>query len=42
MQNALKSSEYRRIWVLKTFKTEMQKVGPNYSAALQNWFTPRS
>ena len=25
MENALKPNEWRRIWVLKTFKTEIQK-----------------
>ena len=40
MQNALKSNEWRRIWVLKTFKFEIQKGGPNNSDFLQNWFPP--
>ena len=29
MQNALKSNEWERIWVNKTFKIELQKGGPN-------------
>ena len=32
MQNALKSNEWRRIWVLETFKIEIQKGRPNNSA----------
>ena len=40
MQNALKSNEWRWIWVYKTFKTEIQKGGPNNSDFLQNWFPP--
>ena len=40
MQNALKSSEWLRIWVHKIFETEIQKAGPNISDFLQNWFTP--
>ena len=38
MQNALKPHEWQRIWVLKTFKIEMQKEQPNNSVVLQNWF----
>ena len=40
MQNGLKSNEWRRIWVCKTFKIEIQKGGPNNSDFLQNWFPP--
>ena len=40
MQNALKSNEWRWIWVHKTFKIEIQKGGPNNSDFLQNWFPP--
>ena len=40
MQNALKSSEWRRIWPYKTFKIQIQKEGPNNSDFLQNWFPP--
>ena len=40
MQNPLKSNEWRRIWVYKTFKIEIQKGGPNNSDFLQNWFPP--
>ena len=40
MQNALKSNEWRRILVHKTFKIEIQKGGPNNSDFLQNWFPP--
>ena len=40
MQNPLKSNEWRRIWVYKTFKIEIQKGGPNNSDFLQNWFHP--
>ena len=36
MQNALKPNEWQRIWVPKTFKTEIQKGGPNNSVVLQN------
>ena len=42
MQNAWKSNEWRKIWALKTFKIETQKVGPNDSVVLQNWFLPRN
>ena len=40
MQNTLKCNEWRRIWVYKTFKIEIQKGGPNNSDILQNWFLP--
>ena len=40
MQNALKYNEWRKIWVHKTFKTEIQKEEPNNSDFLQNSFTP--
>ena len=40
MQNELKSKEWRRIWVHRTFKIEIQKGGPNNLAILQNWFPP--
>ena len=38
MRNPLKSNEWWRIWVHKTFKIEIQKGGPNNSDFLQNWF----
>ena len=38
MHNELKSNEWRRIWVHRTFKIEIQKGGPNNSDILQNWF----
>ena len=37
MQNALKTNEWSKIWVYKTFKIELQKDGPNNSNILQNW-----
>ena len=37
MQNVLESNEWRRMWVRKTFKIEIQKGGPNNSDFLQNW-----
>ena len=40
MQNALKSNEWRYIWVNKTFKTKIEKRDPNNSDFLQNWFPP--
>ena len=40
MQNALKSNEWRKIWVRKTFKIKIQKGGRNNSDFLQNWFSP--
>ena len=40
MQNALKSNEWQRIWVCKTFKIEIQKGGPNNSDFLENWLHP--
>ena len=40
MQNELKSNEWRRIWVLESFKIIIQKVGRNISAVLQNWLLP--
>ena len=40
MQNGLKSKEWWRIWVHRTFKVEIQKGGPNNSDILQNWFPP--
>ena len=39
-QNALKSNEWWRNWVLKIFKIEIQKVGGNNTAFLQDWFAP--
>ena len=39
-QNVLKSNEWRRIWILKTFKIEMQNGGRINSDFLQNWFCP--
>ena len=42
MENTLKSSERQRLWVLKTFKIEIQKGERNSSAVLQNWFLPRN
>ena len=41
MQNALKSNEWRKVWVNKTFKIEIQKGGPNNSEILQDWFPPQ-
>ena len=38
MQNALKSNEWRKIFVHKTIKIEIQKRGPNNSDFLQNCF----
>ena len=38
MQNALRSNEWLRILVHKTFEIEIQKVLPNNSDFLQNWF----
>ena len=38
MQNGVKSNEWRRIWVWKTFKIEIQKGGPNNYDILQNSF----
>ena len=37
MQKSLKSNEWRRIWVHRTSKTEIQKGRPNNSDFLQNW-----
>ena len=38
MQNTFKPNEWPRIWVLKTFKIELQKGGGrNNSAELHNW-----
>ena len=37
MQNALKSNEWRKVWVYKTFKIEIQNGVPNNSDFLQNW-----
>ena len=39
MQNGLKSNEWERIWVQRTFKIEIQKEGPKNSNILQNWFS---
>ena len=38
MQNAFIYNEWRSNLVNKTFKTELQKGGPNNSDILQNWF----
>ena len=40
MHNALKSKEWQRIWVRKTFKIEILLGGPNNSDFLQNYFSP--
>ena len=40
MQNALKSNEWQKIRVHKTFEIEIQKGEPNNSDFLQNSFTP--
>ena len=37
-QNTLKSNASQKIWVLKSFKSEIQKEGQNNSGVLQNWF----
>ena len=37
MQNTLKSNEWPRNWVYKTFKIQIQKRGANNSDILQNW-----
>ena len=42
MQNALKSNEWQRIWVLTTFKIEIQKGGPNNLAVVQTWFPTKN
>ena len=43
MEHALKSDEWRRIWVLKTFQIEIEKGGGrNNSAILQKMFSPRN
>ena len=41
MQNALKSQERQIIWIVKAFEIEIQKVGANNSAVLQNFFPPK-
>ena len=33
----MKSGEWKRVWVLSIFKTELQETRPNNSAFLQNW-----
>ena len=38
MQNALKSNEWQRIWIVETFNIEIQKWRPNNLAILQDWF----
>ena len=38
MQNTLKSNEWRRLWVHKSFKIEIQQGGANNSDLLQNEF----
>ena len=40
MQNALKSNEWQKIYVHKTFKIEIQTGGRNNSDFLQNSFPP--
>ena len=40
MQNELKSNEWRKICVHRTFKIEIQKGGPNKLDILQNSFPP--
>ena len=38
MQNVLKSNEWPSLWIRKPFKFEIEKIGPNKSDFLQNWF----
>ena len=40
MQKWLKSNEWQRTYVHRTFKIEIQKGEPNNSDFLQNWFPP--
>ena len=40
MQNGLKSNEWRRNWVHRTPKIEIEKGGPNNLDILWNWFPP--
>ena len=40
MQKWLKSNEWCRIWVHRTYKIVIQKGGPNHSDILKNWFPP--
>ena len=40
MQNALKSNEWKKSYVHKTFQIEIQKGRPNNSDFLENWFLP--
>ena len=41
MQNALKSSEWRRIWPCKTLKIQTEKRGPNNLDFLQIGFAQK-
>ena len=40
MQNALKSNEWQKSYVHKTFQNEIRKGRPNNSDFLENWFPP--
>ena len=40
MKNGLKSNQWRRIWVHRTLKIEIQKGEPNNLDILRNWFPP--
>ena len=40
MQNFLKSNEWRKVWVHKTFKIEAKRAEPNNSDNLQNLLPP--
>ena len=40
IQNTWKSNEWRKNWVLESFKIEIQKGGPNNSAVLQKCLVP--
>ena len=42
MQNVLKSNEWERILLHKTFKIQIQKGGQNNSNFLQNWLPPEN
>ena len=41
MMKLLKSDEWWRIWICRTFKIEIQEEGPNNSDILQNWLPPK-
>ena len=42
MQKSLKSNESQKIFVLESFRIEIQKEGSDIFDSLQSWFSPET